>query len=280
MVDYKVVIENNTNAGALYRGLLTDTLYDPFGGVMYARSWNLETVAPADLITLSYSIEFGTSTKPGIYRNVARVTGMSNHPVIGNQFEPVEASSIVEFTEAGKVLGTSTVAVADEVDCKPLITSFMSRSRKNNSAEVVKLQTFLNAYQSANLPTTGYYGPMTTAAVSVFQQKYAAEVLTPLGIKAPTGGVYSMTQNKINQLACGGKTPIVVTAPAPQVAAAVAVHSAVPSAPKPKPEPKTPKSVLQSGAFLAPLATDVEQAPTPPQKAGWFSMLKSLFGGN
>ncbi|TSC68734.1 MAG: Uncharacterized protein G01um101456_516 [Parcubacteria group bacterium Gr01-1014_56] len=271
IVDYKVVVENNTNAGALYHGLLTDTLYDPSGSVMYTRSWDLSTVPPADQITLTYSVAFGTSTKPGIYRNVARVTGMSNHPTVGNPFVPVEASSNLEFTATGKVLGASTVASTSI--CEPLLTSFISRGRVNKPSEVLKLQTFLNT-QGSTLPTTGFFGPKTVSAVKVFQQKYATEVLVPLGIKVPTGSVYSATQRKINQLACGGAS--VAAAPVSQVVSAATIPSAQASAPKPK--LKTPKVTPPAATPSVPAAPVIENTPAPKQ-TGWFSSLKSLLGG-
>lgn len=47
---------------------------------------------------------------------------------------------------------------------------------------------------------TGNFKDMTLAAVKAFQQKYASEVLTPLGLKAPTGYVGPATRKKLNQL--------------------------------------------------------------------------------
>ena len=202
-VDYKIVVENNTNAGPLYAATLTDTLYDPSGKVMYNRAWALDTVAPADQITLSYSVEFAASSTPGKYRNVAKVSGMANHPFAGSATS-TEAVSTVTISAGGQVLGTTTESTTGTAlsSCSLRLTSFLARgSRGNSAAEVIKLQTILNTL-GAKLPITGTFGPMTESAVKNFQRKYAAEILAPIGLKLPTGSVYRMTQQKINQIAC------------------------------------------------------------------------------
>lgn len=62
--------------------------------------------------------------------------------------------------------------------------------------DVLKLQQFLNADPDTRLAATGvgsagmetqYYGQITAAAVSKFQVKYRAQVLSPLGLVNPTG---------------------------------------------------------------------------------------------
>ena len=71
-----------------------------------------------------------------------------------------------------------------------------------------KLQQFLNEEVAAGLPITGFYGPMTRAAVNKFQLKYADKVLAPwvsYGLPSattPTGNVYKTTRAMINQIKC------------------------------------------------------------------------------
>jgi len=211
-VDYKVVVTNAKDAGSAYRAFLTDTLYDPKGASMYDRSWDLETIVPGDQITLTYTVEYATSTMPGTYHNVARVTGKSNSSLSSAvNMTPVAASRDVNIVSNGLVLGAATstpqfaelsIAVAP-TSCVPLLTNFMKQGPSNDVVQVKKLQTFLNETQRARLPVTGYFGPMTTTAVKNFQLKYKSEILAPLGLLRATGNVYGSTQRKINQLNCG-----------------------------------------------------------------------------
>ena len=59
-----------------------------------------------------------------------------------------------------------------------------------------------------NLPVTGFYGPLTYAAVERFQIKYWEEILlpwVPFGLsteKTPTGYVYKTTRRWINMINC------------------------------------------------------------------------------
>jgi len=71
------------------------------------------------------------------------------------------------------------------------------------SSEVSCLQEFLTAQGKEIYPQgliTGFFGPLTQVAVSRFQQKYAAEILTPLGLTHGTGFLGPSTRSKINQI--------------------------------------------------------------------------------
>ncbi|MEX0918133.1 MAG: hypothetical protein WDZ93_03180 [Candidatus Paceibacterota bacterium] len=66
----------------------------------------------------------------------------------------------------------------------------------STGADVLALQRFLNSNSDTRLAVSGagspgmetqYYGPITASAVSKFQVKYRAQVLTPLGLVNPTG---------------------------------------------------------------------------------------------
>jgi len=65
------------------------------------------------------------------------------------------------------------------------------------------LQEFLKEQGKEIYPQgliTGYFGPLTQAAVIRFQERFAEEILEPLGLNSGTGFVGSYTRNKINQL--------------------------------------------------------------------------------
>ncbi|RJQ35628.1 DUF11 domain-containing protein [Candidatus Parcubacteria bacterium] len=204
-VDYQVKVYNKKSEGAAYGAALTDTLYNPAGEVMFTRGWQLGTVAPGDEITLTYTVSFATTTEPGVYRNVAEITGRNKSPSGGKVSVKGEAS--ITLGTQGSVLGaaTSTIQMATSspvVGCSgPYLSTYLQSGVQGN--EVVKLQVFLNVFQGAGLPTTGFFGPMTSAAVSQFQSAYAQDILAPLGLTAPTGSVYARTQEKINSLMCG-----------------------------------------------------------------------------
>ncbi|MBU1046020.1 hypothetical protein KJ616_02780 [Patescibacteria group bacterium] len=72
-----------------------------------------------------------------------------------------------------------------------------------NSAEVRCLQEFLKNQGSGIYPEgliTGNFYFATKQAVIRFQEKYASEILLPLGLQAGTGYVGGSTRSKINQL--------------------------------------------------------------------------------
>ena len=75
--------------------------------------------------------------------------------------------------------------------------------------DVRQLQRFLNGNPQTQVAVSGvgspgyettYYGPATARAVSKFQEMYAAQILTPLGLTKGTGGFYTSTRAQMNEL--------------------------------------------------------------------------------
>lgn len=74
--------------------------------------------------------------------------------------------------------------------------------------QVKYLQILLNADPATAVGNAGnetsYFGAMTKAAVNKFQTKYAAQILTPLGLTAPTGNWAAATRAVANQILASG----------------------------------------------------------------------------
>ena len=86
------------------------------------------------------------------------------------------------------------------VDCSSISSNlFLGMT----GGKVSCLQEFLKAQGPEIYPeglVTGNFGPLTLNAVIRFQEKYAQEVLAPIGLENGTGYVGSLTRAKINVL--------------------------------------------------------------------------------
>ncbi len=200
VVTYTVEFFNR--GGQLYDAMLVDSLVDEDYNVVLTQSWPLGEIKNWETVTIEYDVKFDDSLAPGKYTNYAQLIGFhgSRKPIYQTPYESRVASHVVSHNlkPAGEVLGISTSS------CEPYLTQYLRIGRQNSASEVRKLQIFLNEHISSKLPVTGFFGPLTDAAVRTFQRQYSAEVLGPWGIMSDTGYVYYTTQKTINELVCEG----------------------------------------------------------------------------
>lgn len=91
--------------------------------------------------------------------------------------------------------------------------TFTENMRQGARGDAVKyLQILLNTNEDTKVAQEGpgspgneteYFGPVTHAAVVTFQEKYASEVLEPVGLQTGTGYVGPSTRAKLNELLTG-----------------------------------------------------------------------------
>lgn len=122
-------------------------------------------------------------------------------------------------------------------------------SQGARGVDVSALQTFLAVNGGPVLPATGFYGPMTARAVSVFQEAHAAEVLTPAGLARGTGRVGPLTRTKLNALCATAPAAATSVAPIPIAQEASVLTVALGA------QPST--TILPAGALGVPFTTFV-----------------------
>ncbi len=114
-------------------------------------------------------------------------------------FNPEKAKEILE-NEGFKInseTGKREKAVIEET--LSFTRNLVSGSKGEDVSELQKcLAQDAEVYPEGEI--TGFFGPKTKAAVIRFQEKYAADILTPIGLKNGTGDVKPMTREKLNQV--------------------------------------------------------------------------------
>jgi hypothetical protein len=119
------------------------------------------------------------------------------NPLIQELLEQIESLK-KQIAELQKKLGF-------EVGQNPYCSSINSNLYFgiSGSDQVKCLQGFLKSQGKEIYPeglVTGFFGNLTKSAVIKFQEKYASEILNPLGLYSGTGYVGPSTRSKINQL--------------------------------------------------------------------------------
>ncbi|MCI5108245.1 MAG: hypothetical protein MRY49_00155 [Candidatus Pacebacteria bacterium] len=101
-----------------------------------------------------------------------------------------------------------SVAKADVGNsCGYLIKDYLSYGGSNDTTQVMLLQAYLKGVEKLDVSITGVFDEKTLSGVKDFQEKYRDEILSPWGVKDPTGYVYITTKNKINEVFCSKDIP-------------------------------------------------------------------------
>jgi hypothetical protein len=111
------------------------------------------------------------------------------------------------FTGGGSSSGGSSIyplvlGVNAGTSTCPLITSFMKFGANNDTANVVRLQSFLKNSQELDVTVNGIFDQQTENAVRAFQEKNLSTVMEPWGATQSSGFVYITTVKEINRIAC------------------------------------------------------------------------------
>jgi peptidoglycan hydrolase-like protein with peptidoglycan-binding domain len=91
------------------------------------------------------------------------------------------------------------------ISCSQLSSNLYFGMSGNNGVKC--LQEFLKSQGADIYPeglVTGNFGSLTKQAVIKFQEKYTADILTPVGLLKGSGYVGAQTRAKINQILSAG----------------------------------------------------------------------------
>lgn len=149
-------------------------------------------------------------------------TAMALSLVFGGAVAPAQAQTVEELTaQISSLLAmiSSLQAQLSTMGGAPvgaISYNFTTNlSQGDSGVDVLNLQRVLNMDSATQVAASGvgstgleseYFGSLTKAAVIKFQNKYAAEVLTPVGLTAGTGYVGPSTRAKLNTMT-GTVTP-------------------------------------------------------------------------
>ena len=136
-------------------------------------------------------------------RNADSIVDVPN--VTSNYYSDITNVTFGRSSNTGFGVGTNPLVESTIEKC-PFTLDLNSGSQ---GLEVLMLQKFLNGSPETLVASVGvgsignetdYFGSLTFNAVFAFQAKYAAEILTPLGLVNPTGYWGSATRKYANTL--------------------------------------------------------------------------------
>ncbi len=186
-VDYTVVIKND-GLGEAYHAVLVDVLKDAGGAVIHEERWNLETIYPAEEVTVTYTIEFSADAAAGTYTNSAYVKAYDGHPSLdpfyGSAADSPTVTSTVEIVgtssssgggaqSGGAAVGTSANSQSN-VPSSPATPPGSGVLQTHN--ETATSATAATAATSSSLTVAGGTGTTSASSLAVAGQQSIVEI--------------------------------------------------------------------------------------------------------
>jgi uncharacterized repeat protein (TIGR01451 family) len=232
-VTYTIVVTNtgpDTATGVNATDLLPNSLNfvsatSTMGNYVSASGvWTIGTLTNGSSATLTIIATAKSGTEGQTITNTVTVASNVSDPVSGNNTASVNFSVNVPTSGGGgggggggngPISGSSYGPINTIVPTQPTNNScyylidYLRKDFVNNPVEVKKLQVFLRDLEGySTVQVTGVYDDQTIVALDAFQTRYAADILTPWGHKAPTSYTYILTKKKVNEIYCKRAFPV------------------------------------------------------------------------
>ncbi|MBU4124672.1 MAG: peptidoglycan-binding protein, partial [Nanoarchaeota archaeon] len=179
------------------------------GGTSQTADLPVATVSTTTTVTTTTTINTSTSSVQATTTTATPTTAPSTS---SGQAKPISQMTIPELqAEIVRITALinqliASIGTAGNSGIQPpgLFVSGITKVLKYGMSDdqIRTLQTWLasdiSVYPEGKI--TGYFGPLTKAAVIKFQEKYKSEILTPLGLSNGTGLVGASTRAKLNSL--------------------------------------------------------------------------------